>query len=120
MSEDHHGWIFHNPDTGMEWSEDHPIDSGEVPDAEAVQAATAGVLHAYLMDAWSRIYDLEAELQEDTPPADVAAQEQIARYRMALERIVAGPGPSCDSPEQQAQWDCSVARAALHPTQGGK
>lgn len=31
--DDQIGYAFHNPDTGMEWSENHPRESGEVPDA---------------------------------------------------------------------------------------
>jgi hypothetical protein len=34
------GYAFHNPDTGMEWSEDHPRESGEVPDAGRCQRMT--------------------------------------------------------------------------------
>lgn len=31
----------------------------------------------------------------------------------ALEKIVAGPGPDCNSPEDQCRWDEKIARAAL-------
>jgi hypothetical protein len=35
------GYVFTNPDTGLEHSYDHPVKSGEVPDAERVQPANA-------------------------------------------------------------------------------
>lgn len=31
-----HGWVFLNPSTKMEWPENHPVESGEVEDAERV------------------------------------------------------------------------------------
>ena len=34
------GWAYFNEDTGMEWSERHPVRSGEVPDASDVKAMT--------------------------------------------------------------------------------
>ena len=34
------GWIYHNDDTGLEWSDDHPIKSGEVLDAKNIRPCT--------------------------------------------------------------------------------
>lgn len=60
------GWLYHNPDTGIEHSARHPIESGEVPDAECVEEATAELLLEELLAAWaleretqSRLVDLE-------------------------------------------------------------
>lgn len=36
------GFAYLCPDTGMEWSEQHPIKSGEVSDAERVKRMTLG------------------------------------------------------------------------------
>lgn len=35
-----HGFTYYNPDTGFEWSENHPVESGEVSDATDIQPAT--------------------------------------------------------------------------------
>lgn len=34
------GWMFLNPDTGVEWSNSHPVRSGECPDALHIRRAT--------------------------------------------------------------------------------
>ena len=34
------GWIYHNDDTGLEWSDNHPIKSGEVPQAKNIRPCT--------------------------------------------------------------------------------
>jgi len=34
------GWSYWNPDAGQEWSDQHPIESGEVPDATDIEAMT--------------------------------------------------------------------------------
>lgn len=34
------GYSYHNPDSGWEWSENHPRHSGECEDAEHVRACT--------------------------------------------------------------------------------
>lgn len=67
------GWLYDNEDTGREFSENHPVESGEVPDATNVIAATAANLLEELKSVWtmleevrvdrdrlaSRVYDLE-------------------------------------------------------------
>ena len=34
------GYAYFNEDTGMEWSRNHPIQSGEVPDATEIEPMT--------------------------------------------------------------------------------
>ena len=34
------GYAFLNEDTGMEWSRDHPVESGECPDAKQIEPMT--------------------------------------------------------------------------------
>lgn len=53
------GWLFLNPDTGVEFSKSHPVKSGEVPDAEDIQLATAPILLKSLLSAWVDIQDKE-------------------------------------------------------------
>lgn len=36
------GYGYFNPDTGHEWARQHPVQSGEVPDATEVQRMTLG------------------------------------------------------------------------------
>lgn len=52
---DAHGWLFNNPDTGIEWLEQHPIESGEVPDAENVRPASAEEVVTLLREAWNAL-----------------------------------------------------------------
>jgi hypothetical protein len=54
------GWLYFNPDTGMEWASDHPVDSGHCPDAENVHAASAEALLAQLKMAWLELEDARA------------------------------------------------------------
>ena len=46
------GWLYDNEDTGREWSENHPIESGEVPDATNVVPGTTDNLLKELLSAW--------------------------------------------------------------------
>jgi len=34
------GWVYNSPDTGMEYAPNHPVASGEVPDATDIRAST--------------------------------------------------------------------------------
>lgn len=34
------GWVYNSPDTGMEYSTEHPLESGEIPDATDVRRST--------------------------------------------------------------------------------
>lgn len=93
------GWLYHCPDTGTEWSDNHPLESGEVSDARDVRPATLDALHAELMAAWevlaerisppdpqARIEALETERDHWKRIAHdrlVSANEQLARAREA-------------------------------------
>lgn len=56
------GWLFDNEDTGREFSEAHPIRSGEVPDAKNVVPATCKNLLRELLDAWKAAEDDRVEI----------------------------------------------------------
>lgn len=66
-----YGWTYLN-DGKVEWSEQHPVESGEVLDATDIRAATAEVLHGLLVEAWTdrvdkaRAWDM---LVAKAPPA---------------------------------------------------
>lgn len=88
------GWLFWNPDTGEEWASDHPIESGEVPDAQNIRSATASVMVAAYTDrcvelaeravsnaaAWERARIAEAARPSAPSLEEVkGALEQLAR-----------------------------------------
>ena len=58
------GWLFTNPDTGTEWAPQHPVESGEVPDAEDIRPATASILREELREAWMTASRRYQELTE--------------------------------------------------------
>lgn len=62
-SADQLGWLYDNEDTGREYSDDHPIDSGSVPDATKIVPATAAYLLAELKSSWKAWSEDRAELR---------------------------------------------------------
>lgn len=98
------GWLYHCPDSGLEWSEDHPHESGQCTDATDVRPATVENLKATLLDSWEA-------WAEDRERADAQAQE-IARLRGCFERIEKAALHGCLTPELVAQ----ITRAALGET----
>ena len=88
--EPHEGWLYHNPDTGEEWSLNHPVESGEVEDAENIRPATAAILKDMLIQAWDDAEERRGENEE-------AAQE-ISRLRDALRRATAPASPDSPAP----------------------
>lgn len=61
-----HGYVYFNPDTGMEFSTNHPVESGEVDDAEDIRPATefeAGLVGS-VQTAEARSAALSKQLQD--------------------------------------------------------
>jgi len=58
------GYVFHNPDTGEEYSRNHPIHSGEVPDATGIRRSTPmeDALHDAYRSEWDEAHIARAEL----------------------------------------------------------
>lgn len=80
------GWLYFNEDTGTEYSADHPVISGECPDAQDIKPATNENLLHELLSSWKawaedrqEIADLRAEIA--VKPVDVAADELSGKYR---------------------------------------
>lgn len=73
------GWLYHCPDSGLEWSEDHPHESGQCTDATDVRPATVENLKAQLLDSWEA-------WAEDRERADAQAQE-IARLKAIIAKM---------------------------------
>lgn len=95
------GWVYFNEDSGEEYGENHPVESGECPDATDIRRSTGQEDHL-----WS-------QMQEEFTRA-TAAEAENAKLREALQTIV-------DLPPRKG-WtvgNCrSVARSALNPKQG--
>ena len=79
-NDDQIGWLYFNPDAGTEFSPDHPVESGEVPDADLVRAATVENLLSELQESWELLGQTHRQLRE-LPPATSAnpLMEQMAR-----------------------------------------
>jgi hypothetical protein len=90
------GWLYISDD-GIEWSADHPVRSGLVPDARLIRRATNTELLGALKDAWeahNEAVQSEARLRSRAQ----AAEAERDRLREALEairarvRVLTGPG----------------------------
>lgn len=75
------GYLFHNPDTGTEYSENDPIESGEVSDAENIREATLDELKSELFDAWKALE--EATLEKETLAKKLISLEEEAKRMSA-------------------------------------
>ncbi len=67
------GWLFFNPDTGTELSENHPVRSGECDDAEDIRPATKRALRDELVSAWRALAEAERDVTQ--------ARDQSAGWR---------------------------------------
>ena len=77
------GWLFINPDAGIEFNENHPIESGECEDAEDIRPATASALKDELLDAWKRLDECGAELSARVALAETE-EEKVERVARAI------------------------------------
>jgi hypothetical protein len=76
VGEVHYGYLYFNPDTGIEWAPQHPVESGEVHDAEDVRPATLAALHAEMIAAWKMLQEERAQhkpavTQKDDDPLEM-------------------------------------------------
>lgn len=80
------GYLYHNPDTGTEFSEIHPVESGECDDATDVRPATAEALLNELREAWRAREDVESDyLRRHKDAADRA--DVIRRQETEIELL---------------------------------
>lgn len=77
------GWLFHNPDTGVEFSRQHPIKSGEVDDAEHVRPATAENILPLLLEAWADLRERDALKARADEAEPVRAELTTLKARVA-------------------------------------
>ena len=78
------GYYFHNPDSGWEVSDSHPITSGECEDATEIEQLTPARLKELLLEAWDDAEELRAErddapLSVSTPTGEGEAREDKDR-----------------------------------------
>ena len=85
------GWIYFNPDAGTEWAESHPVESGEVDDAEDIRPGTAEELLKQLLPAWRDLgtetaarETAEAALAETRERLEEAAKDALASLVAAV------------------------------------
>lgn len=109
--DDHLGWLFLNPDTGTEWSENHPVESGECDDATDITPATLEVMREHMLTAWAEAEDLRSERDF------VEAHPQPASPELGV-RLAEGICPTCDQglPDYcrncDEQWLCDKSGCA--------
>lgn len=67
---DGNGWVFWNPDTGEEYSQNHPIESGECDDAEHIRKSTRqeDALWAGMQEQFKRANALASPSAEAAKP----------------------------------------------------
>ena len=84
------GWLYYNPDTGIEFDTDHPINSGKVEDAQNVRAATATELLIELKMAWEVLEEersAEAKMGKKWLDACAERDAAIARAESAERKL---------------------------------
>lgn len=87
----HYGYLYFNPDTGIEWAPNHPIESGEVPDAQDVRPAGLKELHAEMEAAWHLLHEeREGHKQPLTKQDEDIIDEAWEQHKAALN--VSQPG----------------------------
>ena len=110
------GWLYQNPDTGIEWSEQHPVRSGEVPDAENVRPATADALRELLLEAWSDRCDKaqawDKLSEQGAEIARLTAERDEARRDLAEAAEVLRPLATVA--DQYGQWACDSHTAYVY------
>jgi hypothetical protein len=90
------GWLYHNPDTGTEWSVSHPVESGEVDDAENIRPATLDAFREEMFAAWKMLEEMRQERDAATPTPPLSpdstgqdhAMQRIAERASKLKRRI--------------------------------
>lgn len=87
------GFLYDNEDTGREFAEQHPVESGEVSDATNVVPATAENLLRELTTAWGELGDsrtkanaepigyLKEETEETIEPRFIRTEERTLEWQ---------------------------------------
>lgn len=96
---EHHGWLYENPDTGTEWSENNPIRSGECDDAKDARPATMQALKDELIEAWKGWEEARNMLAAVAVPEgwQLLPKEPDGWMAHAGQQVVQGFDPMTDS-----------------------
>lgn len=54
---EHHGWLYFDGTAGLSWSLQHPVTSGQCPNARSIRPATAEVAVREMLSAWRALMD---------------------------------------------------------------
>lgn len=104
------GWLFHNPDTGTEFSEGHPVESGECDDAENIRPATAEVLRDELLESWRTAQDEREHRAPAQPERGGDTEETNSVAEPSQCKNLVAPGESKEA--GAATGDAPVASAS--------
>jgi hypothetical protein len=114
------GWVSWNPDSGEEYTPDHPVRSGECVEAERIRPSTPqeDVLWQAFQGEFERAHALEARLAT-TPGGDLLEQAQFLLDR--LEDHENGMTSDADAREWHGHVAPAIARfrSALKPAGDG-
>lgn len=94
------GWLYQNDD-GPEWSESHPKESGEVPDARDIRPATAGELLAMLKATWAANSERVAHPPSPEPDQLKDGREVESLRRALVDAFIAG----CEAVQEAHRLD---------------
>lgn len=108
------GYLYFNPDTGTEFSENHPIESGECNDAENIREATAEALRDELLDAWREREDAEVELARKMEPVKMSTltEDQIKHM---VDRFLMWSLPEGFNPDGGITFEKIAGASGPHP-----
>lgn len=112
------GWLYVSDD-GPEWSENHPIESGEVPDARLVRPATTAALVQQLKD-FSNAHNEALSSEARSAALRQAAEARVSGLVEALEEITQCAFVSHDGYWNTGKNPILIARTALQSEGEGR
>lgn len=106
------GWLYVGDD-GIEWSANHPVRSGEMPDARLIRRATNAELLSALKDAW--------EAHGEAVQSEGSLRTRLGELRSELEALRAAPAsPAPAKPSARAENNTSPNTQPQHSTGKGE
>ena len=101
------GWLFHNPDTGTELSINHPVESGECPDAANIRRTSVKELEVELRLACDQrdcaIGEI-VDLQYRVASLEAALRDAPQLFKIALYGKIDADGNIVPMPEENDDW----------------
>jgi len=118
------GWVSWNPDSGEEYTPDHPVRSGECVEAERIRPSTPqeDVLWQAFQGEFERAHALETQLAATTPGGDLLEQAAFKRMHdwLRYEASAQEVGPVNDLHIDGDTWDHVFAPALKPAGDGGE